>query len=284
MARAKPIAQRLRRLATCVGGVNLATLGRLMRFGPGDAAWHAAASCQAAEPFGRTRRYSPVLSRMPVVSVGKLISRKPTITLDCRYVDVDGSLSLYELLRLLMLARDQEPRGILEIGTYFGSTTINLALNLPDAAIHTIDLPPGVGTDAAALPADDAHLIRGRQLGTAFAGTPQAARITQHLGDTAAYDFSAIGDPLSFFFIDGSHTYEYARSDTLRCLAVARGPSTFLWHDCDAAHPGVVRWLGQMLEAGVDVSRLASTSMAHARIDPADGQTLRYLAQLPATA
>src|SRR2546430_16723031 len=37
---------------------------------------------------------------------------------------------------------DLQPRAVLEIGTYFGSTTYNLAVNLPDAIIHTADLPP----------------------------------------------------------------------------------------------------------------------------------------------
>jgi len=61
---------------------------------------------------------------------------------------------------------------------------------------------------------DDLHLIRARQLGEAFRGQPEAARIVQHLGTRPR---TILGDrePLSLFFIDGSHTYEYAKSDTL---------------------------------------------------------------------
>src|SRR5260370_42657254 len=45
------------------------------------------------------------------------------------------------LVAILPLAKNQNPQDALEFGTYFGSTAANLALNLPDARIHTLDLP-----------------------------------------------------------------------------------------------------------------------------------------------
>jgi hypothetical protein len=99
----------------------------------------------------------------------------------------------------------------------------------------------------------------------------------QHEGDTAAYDYSVIQDPVSFFLIDGSHTYEYAKSDTLRAFSVASGMSTFVWHDCDAIHPGVTRWLGELIDAGLPVKRIADTVVATLKVDAADMRVKRLL-------
>ena len=83
----------------------------------------------------------------------------------------------------------------------------------------------------------------------------------QHYGDTATWDFrNAQG--ATFFFIDGSHTYDYARNDTEKALAVSRGHhATFVWRDCDEDHPGVVRWLRDMIAAGHPVRRIAGTHL-----------------------
>lgn len=262
----------VRRWAIAIAGANVATTVRLLRFGVRDAASRACAAYRASDPFGHMAeaRHSD-LSRLPVVALNVLLRERPAIVVDTRFIDTDGSLPLYELLCLLMLTRQERPTGILEVGTYFGSTTVNLAINLPEARIHTIDLPPGYLPDGGGgeLPKDDFHLIRARRVGAAFVDHSVRERITQHFGDTATYDFRSIQDPVSFFFIDGSHTYEYARNDTLRCLEFAKGSSTFLWHDCDDGHPGVVQWLAEMVDRGIAVVRIAGTNTAYAKIDAA---------------
>lgn len=86
--------------------------------------------------------------------------------------------------------------------------------------------------------------------------------IRQHFGDTASWDFSE-AQGATFFFIDGSHTYEYVRNDTEKCLALAKVKGcTLTWHDCDWWHPGVVRWLAQMVKSGWPVARIPGTHIA----------------------
>jgi len=237
---------------------------------------------RAVSPFsplkeGAGRR---MLERIPVASLESLGGMPEQITLDMRYVDVDGATPFRDLIAILALARNQHPKAVLEFGTYFGSTTANLALNLPDATIHTIDLPED-STEAAAViegrPVDDLHLIRGRKLGRSFRGTPLEQRIVQHQGDTATYDYSVIHDPVTVFLVDGSHTYDYARSDTLRCFALAQGESTFLWHDCDCHCLGVTTWLVEMIQAGLPVVRVRDTSLACMKIDAQDPRVQRVL-------
>ena len=232
---------------------------------------------QVVSPFsplkqGAGRR---MLKRIPIASLESLGGLAEQVTLDMRFVNVDGATPFRDLLAILALSRHQHPMAVLEFGTFYGSTTANLALNLPNATIHTIDLP-GDSAEAVTLvrdnPIDDLHLIHGRQLGKSFRGTPLEQRIVQHEGDTANYNYEVIHDPITVFLIDGSHTYEYARSDTLHAFAIAHQESTFLWHDCDEYHLGVTTWLVELIAAGLPVFRVEDTSLVCMRIDPRDSR------------
>jgi Methyltransferase domain len=227
--------------------------------------------------FGAGRKMLEHIPQTPLSRYGGL---PEIIQLDLRYVDVDGSTPYRDLIAILSLAKNQNPRAALEFGTYFGSTTANLAMNLPDARIHTIDLPEDASAASALIegqPVNDLHLIKGRQLGKSFRDTPFEQQIVQHQGDTATYDYSVIQDPVTFFLIDGSHTYEYAKSDTLRSFALARGECTFAWHDCDQYTPGVLQWLLEMIGAGLPVFRIENTSLACMKISAEDPRVQKFL-------
>src|SRR5262249_8490953 len=63
----------------------------------------------------------------------------------------DGNVSYFELLTIAAAIRFAAPRNLLEIGTFDGNTTLQMALNSdPAAVIHPLDLPPG--TNGTALP------------------------------------------------------------------------------------------------------------------------------------
>ena len=81
--------------------------------------------------------------------------------------------------------------------------------------------------------------------------------MTQHFGDTATYDFPVA----EFYFIDGAHTYEYARNDTEKALR-STGAKTLMWHDSDAGHHGVTRWLAEMIRSGYPVRQIQDTNLA----------------------
>ena len=230
---------------------------------------------RAVSPFSPLKHGAgrKMLEQIPAVSLESLGGMPEQVTLDMRFVDIDGATPFRDLIAILSLAKRQNPKAVLEFGTYYGSTTANLALNFPDATIHTIDLPEDTREAGALIegqPVNDLHLIRGRKLGKSFRGTPLERNIVQHQGDTARYDYSAIRDRVTVFLIDGSHTYEYARSDTMRSLALAQGESTFMWHDCDCYTLGVTTWLAEMIRAGLPVVRVRDTSLACMKIDAQD--------------
>ena len=261
--------------------LNGASLIRTLRYGPRSLKESLEASYRAIDPFGTAERRpeGAMLRRIPEVPINAIAEWPAEIVLDLRYTEVSGSTPIRDLVTILALAIKRQPKGMLEFGTFWGSATLNLARNLPNATIHTIDLPPDPSAAQALTrgkPVDDVYLIKSRQLGRAFRGSAVEGRIVQHLGDTAAYDYTVIKDELSFFLIDGSHTYEYAKSDTMRAFALAKGESTLVWHDCDEVHPGVTRWLGELLDAGLPVQRIADTVVACLTVRADDERLQRF--------
>jgi hypothetical protein len=177
----------------------------------------------------------------------------------------DGMLPSYQAMALLAIAVVSAPKVVLEIGTFMGHTTKLLAVNLPEALIHSVDLPldfiaeqDGV-TD---LKKDDFHLIAKRQVGREYRGTVYEARVRQHFVDTAVWDFKAAAGA-TFFFIDGSHTYGYCKNDSERCYELCGGKGVFLWHDCDETHPGVVQMILEWRALGRNIMRIQGTPIAY---------------------
>jgi hypothetical protein len=263
----------MKKIAKGLLSLNLAGAVRLARFGPGDAVQRLAAAYQQIDPFGsgKGRECCPsvecaaAMALIPEVALAEVVRGRPTmIKVDGTYSYRDGSLPWGDLVALLSVLVDRAPASVLEIGTFNGDTTRLLALNLPSSTIHTIDLPEGFdpGSNPSSMPKDDLHLIASRRVGIAYRSDPSITNVVQHFGDTATWDFREARDA-TFYYIDGAHTYEYARSDTERALAAAAGrDATFLWHDCDRDHPGVVHRLKEMAEEGHPVRRIAGTNLA----------------------
>jgi hypothetical protein len=183
---------------------------------------------------------APVL---PTVSVAE-VTRDDTPVLLREPVARNGNVTLLELLVLARLVRERSPKAIFEIGTFDGRTTLNLAANAPaDAEVFTLDLPPDVPT-ALSLAQGERRYVNKPASGARFAGTELAPRIRQLHGDSASFDFSPY--PVDFFFVDGSHAYEYALHDSHTALRALRGRrGTIVWHDY-GQWEGVTRALNEL--------------------------------------
>jgi hypothetical protein len=241
-------------------GFNAACLWRLVRAGP-QQFWRACReSFIAASGEG-----SPYRTGIPRIPLGDILGeRRPVIRLPMVPYE-DGMLPGEQAMALLAILVAERPEEVLEIGTYMGHTARLMAENLENAIIHTVDLPEtfSAATDPERrLAKDDFHLIERRRVGREFKGQPCAARIRQHFFDTAEFDFRGKGRP-TFFFIDGSHTYDYCRNDSEQCFALCSGRGVFVWHDCDIHHPGVVRLILEWREMGRDIRRITGTSLAY---------------------
>lgn len=179
----------------------------------------------------------------------------------------DGSMTITEISSLCYLVAARRPRKILEIGTFQGLTTLNMAMNVSEAEVHSVDLPPDVHIGSTQFAtADDAIISRrGKYY---YTETPAAKRIHQHYGDTATFDFlGEIGNAVDFCLIDAAHSYEYVRNDTAKVLPLMKENGLVLWHDYGRndflASPkniwGVTRFLHEIASVGVGI--LQGTSL-----------------------
>jgi predicted O-methyltransferase YrrM len=203
--------------------------------------------------------YLPVVTLDEITSVATefLVSRPP---------DWGGSMTITEISSLCNLVAARHPRKVLEIGSFRGLTTLNIALNAKDAEIHTLDLPPDAEPASTKFNTNDVNIIVSRG-DYYYEDRPEATRIQQHYGDTATFDYSEIGPGVDFCLIDAAHSYEYVRNDTAKSLPLMTDDGLILWHDYGRndflAEPecawGVTRFLHEISDVGVGI--LQGTSL-----------------------
>lgn len=156
-----------------------------------------------------------------------------------------------DIINLCLLCQILKPQVIFEIGTLRGYTALHFALNTsPQARIYTLDLPP----DKPVMPklkttvVDDWHIqTHATNRKYLFDGTSVEYKITCLFGDSATFDYTPFEKQVDLFFIDGAHSYEYVRSDTLHALACCHAGSVIAWHDFGRLGVnGVSRWLVEL--------------------------------------
>lgn len=238
-------------------GINIASIYLFFTKGPRIAARSARIAF-----YGVLRTESNALKSIPIVKINDLIGQKePCVTITIKSLD-EGMLPINQLLVLLAIIVTENPQEVLEIGTYMGNTTKLIAENLPSCLIHTVDLPLETNGQNEIIPKDDFHLINKRIVGRDYKGLTCERRIHQLLVDTAEWDFKEAANA-SFFFIDGSHTYEYVKNDSEKCLSVCRKDAVFVWHDCDDDHPGVIKFINEWILLGRSIVRIGGTPFAY---------------------
>jgi Methyltransferase domain len=99
--------------------------------------------------------------------------------------------------------------------------------------------------------------------GETLEGRKDTARIHRLLGDSATFDFSPYARNIDLFFIDGAHTYEYVKNDTLKALECCHPGSVIAWHDYGRMGiNGVTRWLHEFVRSHFPVYRVPNGSLA----------------------
>jgi hypothetical protein len=141
-----------------------------------------------------------------------------------------GGVSLVEILLLCRLTQERRPRSILEIGTFQGITTLNLALNSPpDTKIITVDLP--ALHNSTRFYQTDPELSLQRPRSNLWKDYGVQNKITQFLCDSAELSANHLPENIDMIFIDGSHSYEYVSKDTEFALSILSPKGMILWHD-----------------------------------------------------
>jgi predicted O-methyltransferase YrrM len=142
----------------------------------------------------------------------------------------EGNATLTEIAVLCQTLQVYGLKTVLEIGTFDGRTTFNLARHAgPQGRVTTVNLPD------AHRQGGYIHEREGVRSGCRFHGTPEAARIREVFRDTRALRPDELGETYEFVFIDGDHSAEGILCDArlARAVLVPTGRSVIAWHDAD---------------------------------------------------
>jgi len=149
----------------------------------------------------------------------------------------NGNIRISELAILNLIAQQADDgANLFEIGTFDGRTTLNLAFSsLNTCKILTLDLKPEMDTEYS-LASGERHMVEKKVSGARIEKYREThSHITQKIdklfGDSAKFDFSPYYDSCSLVFIDGSHAYDYALSDTKEALKMVNNGGVIIWHD-----------------------------------------------------
>ena len=189
-----------------------------------------------------------------------------------------GNVRLSELA-ILALAAKQCPSGstLFEIGTFDGRTSLNLAWNAPaDARIFTMDLPAAADPSLEIEQGENylaTHRIEpgARFRDARFAGSDTVRKITQLRCDSADFKVGELAGKCALVFVDGSHSHEYATSDTQLALDLLATGGMIIWHDY-GVWPGVASALEAFeKERRLGLKHIRGTSLVFWKHDPAMG-------------
>jgi predicted O-methyltransferase YrrM len=200
---------------------------------------------------------------VPVVPIESLIEGNLDIRLRVA-PGIFGETRLIDLVALSLLVVSTQPKVLFEFGTFTGVGTLHLALNSPNATVHTLDLQSSQRTAISGL--DWESDIDQSTVGSAFRNDANvAARVRQHWGDSRHFDTSQLRGTVDFVFIDAAHSYDFVKSDTEKALELAAQGATVVWHDYSRACPEVQRVVAQQIPQFSPVA-LEGTSIAVMRL------------------
>lgn len=224
--------------------------------------------------FSRKLRNKPCLhqqqTKLPAISWKQISGfKKPA-----RLAETDkqnGNVSLQELAVLSGIAATvANGQPIIEIGTFDGRTTLNMAINCgTNSNIYTLDLPPETAT-AFEVEAGETAFINKPASGSRFTNPPgsemiEHGKITQLYGDSATFDWSPYLGKAGLIFVDGSHAYDYARKDSETAFQLLAEGGTIVWHDY-GVWEGVTRALEEIeTEKGLGLTHIKGTSLVICR-------------------
>jgi hypothetical protein len=201
---------------------------------------------------------------LPKKDLFELIPTSTEVKL-CNFRSRDGNVTAFELLAISSIVSAELPKVLLEIGTFDGNTTLQMAANSPDGSIiHTIDLPAStLDTKEPLLLSDVAYIVDESKKNRKFLGTKVASKVTQHYGDSTSYDFQRFLNhgKVDFAFIDGGHSYECVKSDTENVLKILSPNGVIVWHDYNPHWLGVYRYLNE-LSNKIPIIHIGDTTLA----------------------
>lgn len=146
-----------------------------------------------------------------------------------------GHMLLADQIIFLSLLARRAPGPVVEIGTYTGRTTYNMAINT-DRDIYTIDMVTG-GFDKYS-----EYVV-----GEAFAECG-FSHVHFILGDSRKVDIPVEPGTAGLVVIDGGHSYLTVKSDSERAFSLIHPEGMIVWDDYHGSWPGVVKAVNEYVE------------------------------------
>jgi hypothetical protein len=178
-----------------------------------------------------------------------------------------GNVLIEELCKICLIVKWLQPKRILEIGTYNGMTTLQMALNAPaDCTTYTLDLSSEQASKLELSRMDELIATQFKKrfqttTGSYFANR-NALNIVQLWGDSGTFDYSSIETPIDLIFIDAAHDYENKRKDSDTAFRILSPRGVILWHNySDVLCPDVTKCLGELAQQK-KLWHLRNTSLA----------------------
>jgi predicted O-methyltransferase YrrM len=170
----------------------------------------------------------------------------------------NGTQSVEGLCSLVALCKVLCAHNVFEIGTFTGVTAFTLAINMPSLMVETLDLPVG-RAPALDFEKSDRTFIPLQARQRVFEGRQEAARIVQHEGDSASFNFGALGRRFDLVYVDGAHSYDYVANDSRAAFDIVADGGAIVWDDYQPRWPGVVRYLNE--RSDLSLFRLPGTRL-----------------------
>jgi predicted O-methyltransferase YrrM len=215
------------------------------------------------------RYFAEAKSLIPTVNLNKVFPddlEKESIHLE-NFLGHWGNVSIEELCKICLIVKWLKPNRILEMGTYNGMTTLQMALNAPKKCqTFTLDLEPGSAAQLPLSKIDELHTNHfqtkfNTQTGSYFQGRSELG-IKQLWGDTATFDYSTLGGAVDLVFVDAAHDYKNKRCDCENAFKLLSENGVILWHNyADVCNPDVTRCLAEYAQTHA-IFHLRNTNLA----------------------
>lgn len=207
----------------------------------------------------------PVAQRRPPEPV---ICALPSVTIDAPPVNLAGLPRTYmtpvELAALAQLVRSVNARGVMEIGCNSGRTAALLLRECPTIEHYLgVDVLPGYTF---------ANKVQSKEVpddpGIWASGDDRFTLWLSKRGSRDIVSREMLGDPFDIVFIDGDHSEEAVKFDTVLARQLTHPGGLIIWHDYHNLETvDVRRVLDAQYADGRKIQHVAGTWLAFERVE-----------------
>lgn len=183
-------------------------------------------------------RADPILiNPLPEISLDQIVAGRESAF----FTSVKGAAYIKaDIEVMLQILRLDAPKSVVEIGTGSGWITLNMAINAPDAIIHTWPF--------AAKP-------------SAYKESAFSARIKEHHGVTLSTKMGFAAP--AFCFINELSPIA-VREFSQRCICLPSRPLTIIWNHVSYRNPRLTKVLGSV---STDIKQIIGTNLGYWRTE-----------------